>query len=475
MIRETLSLLRKKVPPARLAARVGIPAAWGDGDGYPLTTLSVGGQVAEWMRGVPTGPEPEAEERRALWPALPLTQGFVAVSDRLRKGLPEPHPALPEPLIPRDVTHPGGPLGVLRDAVATHDARSAASILLGYYATGTDYRQVLTAIYAALDLRYPEGGKPLIFGVAGSRVLDMADWGDRMPAFIYWYAPLMVDEAPAIAVEAAARAYAQAEGHGFGWLRTRLSIPREEAAGAEYQRALWSGSAEAACEATLQALRQGATPMGVAAGISLAAAEIVNAVPAGDREGLRRAAELLLYTHSVHVATTQTQNEEIWPLLYTAASAVNAARPVNGAPASAASLRGARAVQSAPVGGLIPASMLRTLEQQVRAGDTESAVSLAYRYLQMGHPSRALAGIIGNVAAGRDHAPGEAGTFHPLVLTAAAVEEYMRVPPALASGGQNALLTAAIRLAGEFHSGWQLAEKVRSAIDAQVSAASSGS
>ena len=52
-------------------------------------------------------------------------------------------------------------------------------ILLGYYATGTDYRNILTAIYAALDLRYPEGGKPLSFAVAGSRVLDMADWGDR--------------------------------------------------------------------------------------------------------------------------------------------------------------------------------------------------------------------------------------------------------------------------------------------------------
>lgn len=344
MIRETLSLLRKRVPPAQLAARVGIPAAWGGGDGYPLTTLSVGGRVAEWMRAVPSGPEPEASLRRTLLPALPLAQGFVAVSDRLKKGLPEPHPALPEALIPRDVRHPDGPLGVLRDAVAAHDARSAESILLGYYATGTDYRQIQTAIYAALDLRYPEGGRPLSFGVAGSRVLDMAEWGDRLPAFIYWFAPLMVDAAPATAAEEAARAYAQIEGHGLGWLRTRLSIPREEAAGTEFQRALWAGSGEAACEATLQALRQGATPMGVAAGISLSAAEVVNNVPTGDRVGLERAAELLLYTHSVHRATTETQNQEIWPLLYTAASAVNGARPANGALVSAASVsRGARA------------------------------------------------------------------------------------------------------------------------------------
>jgi hypothetical protein len=475
MIHETLSLLKKRVPPARLAARVGIPAAWGGGDGYPLTTLSVGGRVAEWMRGVPAGPEPAADERRVFLPALPLVQGFVAVSDRLKKGLLEPHPAQPEPLIPRDVRHPDGPLGVLREAVASHDARSAESILLGYYATGTDYRQLLAAIFAALDLRYPEGGRPLSFGVAGSRVLDMAEWGDRLPAFIYWFAPLMVDAAPATAAEAAARAYAQAEGHGLGWLRTRLGIPREEAAGTEFQRALRAGSPEAACEATLQALRRGATPMGVAAGISLSAAEVVNNVPTGDRVGLRRAAELLLYTHSVHLATTVTQNQEIWPLLYTAASAVNATRPDDSAETSATAPRGARATQSTPVGGLIPASMLRTLEQQVRTGDTEGALSIAYRYLQMGHPSRALAGIIGNVAASRDKPAGEPETFHPLVLTAAAIEEYMMVPTALASGGQNALLTAAIRLAGELDSGRHLAEKVQSAIDAQVSAGNSGS
>lgn len=177
MIRNTLALLStQRVPPARLAARVGIPAAWGGGDGYALSTLSVGGRVAEWMRTTPIGPEPGAEERRTLAPALPLAQGFVAVADRVKQGLVEPHPALPEPLIPRDVQHPDGPLGVLREAVAAHDVENARRILLGYYATGTDYRNILTAIYAALDLRYPVGGKPFSFAVAGSRVLDMADW-----------------------------------------------------------------------------------------------------------------------------------------------------------------------------------------------------------------------------------------------------------------------------------------------------------
>jgi hypothetical protein len=477
MIRNTLALLgTQRVPPARLAARVGIPAAWGGGDGQALSTLSVGGQVAEWMRSAPIGPEPGAEERRTLAPTLPLAQGFVAVADRVKRGLVEPHPALPEPLIPRDVQHPGGPLGVLRDAVAAHDVESVRRILLGYYATGTDYRNILTAIYAALDRRYPEGGRPLCFAVAGSRVLDMADWGDRLPAFIYWYAPLMVDSAPATPVEAAAHAYLESPDHALGWLRTRLSIPREEAAGQAFQQALTAGNAESACAATLQALRDGATPMGVAAGLSLAAAAFVSQTPSGDGAGLRRAAELLLYTHSVHVATTQTQSEEIWPLLYTAACAVNAAHAARPTATPASASRGERAATSMPVGGLIAASMLRNLEQQVQTGDTAGALLVATRYLQMGHPPRALAGVIGHVAAGRDvTTSGEPPQFHPLVLSAAAIEEYLMLPPALAVGAPNALLTAAIRLASELDTGHRLADKVESELGRELASHGGGS
>src|SRR5215469_846865 len=155
-IQETLDLLgRKKVPPAKLAARVGIAAAWGGGDGYPLSTLSVAGRVAEWMRNIPIGPEPGADERRMLAPALPLVQGFLAVADRVKTGLVEPHPSLPDPLMPRDVKHQDGPLGALRDYLISHDVEGVRRILLGYYATGTDYRNVLTAIYAALAEYYP--------------------------------------------------------------------------------------------------------------------------------------------------------------------------------------------------------------------------------------------------------------------------------------------------------------------------------
>src|SRR5689334_1172400 len=72
-IHATLRLLGpENAPPAKIAARVGIPAAWAGGDGHPLAVLSVSGRVAEWMRSIPIGPEPGAETRRQLATALPL-------------------------------------------------------------------------------------------------------------------------------------------------------------------------------------------------------------------------------------------------------------------------------------------------------------------------------------------------------------------------------------------------------------------
>jgi hypothetical protein len=466
VIRETVQLLGpEKVPPAKIGARVGIPAAWAGGDGHPLATLSVTGRVADWMRSLPIGPEPGAETRRALGPALPLVQGFLAVAAAVRRGLPEPHPDLPEPIVPADVQNPDGALAALKDAVATRDLDRARAVLMGLYATGTDYRALLTAIYAALDLRYPEGGHPLTFAVAGSRLLDMASWGDRMPAYVYWVTPLLLDSAPDTPAAAAAQAYAAAPEHDLGWLRTRLSIPKEEAAGTQFQRALMAGDAAGACEAVLQALRAGATPMGVATGMAIVAAEQVNAVAADDRDALLRAAHVLLYVPSVHAATTHTQNPLIWPLLYTAACAVSSVR-ANGAPPVIE--RGAVTVPSSPLGGLIPASMLRTIEQQVVEGDATSALASARRYLQMGHPPRALAGVIGAAASTRDVQASQPQTLHLLPVVAAAAEEFLTLPRKLEASGQLPLLAAAIRLCGELGTGHALADRVRAVVEERV-------
>ena len=54
------------------------------------------------------------------------------------------------------------------------------------------------------------------------------------------------------------------------------------------------------------------------------------------------------------------------------------------------------------------------------------------------------------------------------VIVAAAAAEYINLPPALQNGGQNALLHAAVRLAGELTAGHSIADRVREAIAARA-------
>src|SRR5258707_13942327 len=111
----------------------------------------------------------------------------------------------------------------------------------------------------------------------------------------------MVDAGPGAAPAEAARAYGATAEHDLGWLRKRLSIPKEEAAGAGFQRAVVAGDAAAACDAVLRALRDGATPIGVAAGPAVSAARQVEALPPGDPAGSACARDGLLVPHGHRV------------------------------------------------------------------------------------------------------------------------------------------------------------------------------
>jgi hypothetical protein len=287
----------------------------------------------------------------------------------------------------------------------------------------------------------------------------MAEWGDNEPPMIYWYPPLMLDNTPDAPATQAASDYAAKTEHDLSWLRTRLSIPKEESAGAAFQRALLTGDGAAACDAVLGALRSGATPRGVASGMSLVVAAHINAVPQGDSAQLMRAGHVLQYVHSVQLAMRHTQEALVFPLLYTAACVVNSLGPV-GAPV----VQGAGAAGSLVAGGLIPGVVLRSLEQQAAGGETGGALATARRYIQMGNPSSGLAGILATVATQRDVAGDEAAQ-HVLPSVTAACEAYLMLPDAIAEKGQNALLTAAIRLATEARGGTILASRVSAAIE----------
>lgn len=460
----TLNLLGpQRVSASRLAGSVGLAALWGGADPLALGPLSVAGLVSRWIVGMPVSTEQPSEAQRKLAPALPLVQSFLAVARWVRAGLIEPRPQLPQPLLPAEIRHAQGPVGALRDALSTGDAMTAERILLGYFATGADYRSFLASLCGALDLRYGDGEHPLVLAFDGARILEMADWGGNMPPLIYWLAPHLGHLPPDSAPARAARDFASGTGHDLLWLRTRLAVPQDAAAGPDFQRALLAGDAKAACAATLAALRGGATPAGVAAGMALAVAGRINAVPQGDVATLLGVGDVLEYVHAVHIATSTLQDPHVWPLLYTAAAVVNTLNSIPAAP-----LETGRAAAVSAGGGTLAATMLRSLEDQVSSGDVASALATARRYMMMGSDARSVAGVLGGVAAMRDLASGSTDALRTLPLVATAADEYLRLPPALASGGQNALLAAAVRLASDLRGSHALGDRVRSAMQAEL-------
>jgi hypothetical protein len=196
--------------------------------------------------------------------------------------------------------------------------------------------------------------------------------------------------------------------------------------------------------------------------MALVVAGHINATPQGETAQLIRNAHVLQYVHSVQLAMRHTQEQHVFPLLYTAACAMNSLGAV-GAPV----VQGGGAGASLVAGGLIPGVMLRGLEQQASAADVGGALATARRYIQMGHPPSGLAGILATVAAQRDVTKDDAAS-HALPAVTAACEAYLMLPGALAEKGQNALLMAAIRLASELRGPTTLADRVRDAIEAAM-------
>ena len=94
--------------------------------------------------------------------------------------------------------------------------------------------------------------------------------------------------------------------------------------------------------------------------------------------------------------------------------------------------------------GLIAASQLEALREQLDAQDLSASMSTARRYLRLGNDPRALFATIALVAAQGDAA---ADQGHTLQIVQAAGEEFMAWPAALADTNSDAFLNVALRAA----------------------------
>jgi hypothetical protein len=464
---EVVHLLKEQVPPFFIIGHAGIPAAWGDSEGHALSALAAGGHLADWMRSIPASAEADLEEQRLGAAALALTQALVLAAPAVKAGQ-KAQPTLPPPLFPANITHADGMGGALRQAVSEGKVEQTMQLLRGYYATGTDYRAYLVNIYQAFSNHYTGDGQTLIFIHRSSQVLDMAGWADKLPPFIHWLAPHLASTNPEPAFAAEVQPFLSAPEHSLAFLRTRLKPANNTAAGPALRQVILQGSVQETCSAIFTALKDGAHPPAVGSVIALAAARRYLDAPGGEAKA--SALHGVLLASAARTAVSQLQEIEVLPLLFQVAAAINTQRPdqpgeaqptAPGAPkATSGTLGSTRATSGILAGGLIAPTLLRSLERQLQEADEAAAEISVRRYLQQGHPARGLLATIAAIASQGDATSDQS---HTLLLTLAAGEEYLALPPHLQASEGGALLSVAMRAAIERPQAHTIAEAVHRA------------
>lgn len=454
---ETVHLLRQSVPPFFIIGHAGVPAAWGDTNGHLLSALAAGGHIADWTRSIPASAEEDHADSRRLVAALPLTAALAVAAPAIQAGERAKHD-LPEPLFPANITHPEGMSGALREAVQSGDVTRTERLLLGYYGTGTDYRAFLTNVYHSIIEHYTGDGHILIFIHRASQVLDMAGWGNKLPPFIHWLAPLLTSRQPEPPFIAEINAFLSNPAHDLKPLRTRLTPANNTAAGAELRQAVLQGSLGEACAAVFAALTDGAQPQAVGSVIALAAAQRFLSAPESDAEV---AAHTLLVASAARTVVSQIQDIKVLPILFIAAAAVNTLREAAQVEAPKAGAGSGRITAAGSLaGGILAPVMLRSLERLLESSDEPGAQASIRRYLQLGHPPRGLAATLA-IAASQGDATSDTG--HMLLLAQAAAEEYLALPAHLQGSEGEALLFAGVRAAVLRPQGTAILDAIRQA------------
>jgi len=431
-------LTQRGANPSELIGRVGMLAAHGDSDGHTILTLDAASMMCRWLLALQyTLAENTPDNTRGL-PFL--VQALVAERPALRAG-EEAQKEYPSPLFPSGLADGQTVNSAMHDAVFSNDRTMVERLILGLYGTGADYRTMQIRVYDSISTTFQHAGHPLMFAVRGLQLLDAVEWGDRAPNIIHWLAPhlpLHTEEPPWVNP---VRSFLSEPSHSLASYRTRLAAPKEENALPLRRLILSNADTLQICQGVYDALiRNGASSRGVGSIIALTATDLMHRIGDGDRNEFVNAAHSLLFTAAVRLVFAQTQEVEALPLLFMAASYLNALykefgeQTVTAQPASTRS----------PIlgGGLIAPALLDTLSEQLEAQDLTGAFSTARRYIQLGHDARSLFAVIGLASAKADAAV-EQG--HTMQIVQAAGEEYIGWPTALADINLEGIVHVALR------------------------------
>lgn len=433
---EIAMTLADDIAPSVLAGRLGIPAALGDTTDAALSVLAAAGRLGDWVRVIPPGPEPGADRRQKLSATIPVSSAALFAAQAVGIGLVA-KPKFPEPLFPKDITHHDGAWGALRDAVIAGDQTMVGRILMGFYGSGTDYREMEGAIYAALCAKFAGDGVPLLAATGAFTILDYVNWGDRVPVVFAWLLPLLMQGSAEAPGTQAVREFLAQPANNLDFARKRLAMVNFQGAGLELRRALAQGSTAQVVQEVMQALRRNASGAVVASQVAIAAAEYLAAVPLDAAEQITAGAVAVRVANAARIAVTLVQDIRVLPIIFYAANLVNQTITAGGQ-TRAQPLAG---TTSAPLhGGLIEYSVLRNVERQVAARDEVGTRATTRRYAQMMFPGRSLVGTLGAAAAQANIPADHFG--RGMLVAQAAGETYLALQPAQQGAEGMALIDA---------------------------------
>ncbi|GER89415.1 hypothetical protein KDW_35770 [Dictyobacter vulcani] len=444
IISSARALLEKERNADVLIGRIGVLASKGDPEGHVTIALAAATMLARFLRARPAPLDTEVPSQMR---ALPLfVRALIAAAPAIRNGQNATYEK-PKPFFPSELLDENKSVNyVMNQAVLENDAKMAERILLGLFSTGADYRTMQVRAYESVSTTFGNGGHPLIYTVRGFQLLDAVEWGDEVPTILHWLAPHLPlqPQKPEPAWAKVVRDYIAEPKHSIASVRTRLSAPKNASALPLQQVILSDAETAHVCDNVYDVLIKGeASPVAVASVIALAAATILQQIGDEDRELFIRAGHGLLFASAAHNAFRQVQDEEVYNLLFTAASYVNSLFKEL-APQFAPAAQPQAGVHTGTGGGLIAVSQLETLESQLQNKDLHGAFATAQRYLKLGHDPRALFGSIGLVAAMNDITLDQG---HALQIVQAAGEEFISWPRDLASTHIESYLHIALRAA----------------------------
>ncbi len=433
-------LLQRGAPAAELLGRVGMIAAHGDSDGHPILTLNAAAALSRYFVAIPPSPEQDPQSHEQELPLL--VQALVATAPTVKAGQVA-QDTYPAPLYPSELGEGHTVDEAMHKAIYGNDETEVERLLFGLYGTGADYRTMEVRTYDGISTTFQIAGHPLMFAVRGFQLLDAVEWGDRAPNILHWLAPHLPLHTGEPDWINAVRTFNDDPAHSLASLRTRLAFPQEENALALRSLILSDADTTQICQGVYDALiRGGASSHGVGSVIALAAAEVMQKVSDENRDAFIQACHGLLFAAATRLVYSHVQDIAALPLLFTAASYINALQKALGQPSNTPRMP---TIPATPLGGgLIAPALLETLNEQLQAQDLKGALSTARRYLRMDNDTRALFAIIGRNAAQAD-AAAEQG--HTLQIVQAAAEEYSAWPTALSSTNVDAFLSVALRAA----------------------------